>query len=133
MEEFLDFLPEEERRIVEQLREIIFSCLPDAKEKLAYNVPFYYGYNRICYIWPGSVPWGRSQKKGVDLGFCKGHLLADSSYLSRGGRKEVYIKTFQNTRQISTGILSRLLYEAAGIDGDTARNKNIKKISPFRH
>jgi hypothetical protein len=39
---FLDYLPADELKIVERLRELIFYCIPDAKEKLAYNIPFYY-------------------------------------------------------------------------------------------
>ncbi len=42
--EFWDWLPEKERVIVDVLRQIIIENLPKyCKEKLAYNVPFYYG------------------------------------------------------------------------------------------
>lgn len=117
--EFLDYLPPHELAIVERLRALVFQCMPDAKEKLAYNVPFYYRHGRICFIWPGSVPWGKTPKQGVELGFCKGHLLSDPSYLNKGTRKEVYIKTFLNTREIDTEILRQLLYEAVVVDEET--------------
>ena len=114
--DFLDYLPPDELRIVERLRGLVFECIPDAREKLAYNVPFYYRHARICFIWPGSVPWGKTEKKGVELGFCKGHLLPDPSYLNIGNRKEVYIKTFYSTRDIDADRIRGLLYEASAID-----------------
>jgi hypothetical protein len=52
------FIPENELKIVERLRKIIFSCLPGCTEKLAYNVPFYKVHANICFIWPPSVNWG---------------------------------------------------------------------------
>ena len=124
--DFLAYLPPEELDMVELLRSIILECIPDCKEKLAYNVPFYYRYSRICFIWPGSVPWGKT-KEGVEMGFCKGHLLSDSSYLNVGNRKEVFIKTFQNSKEINTGKLRALLYEAVLIDEELYRLKSHKK------
>ncbi len=120
--DFLSYLPEEELFIVERLRELIFDCIPDAKEKLSYNVPFYSRFSRICFIWPGSVPWG-TIKSGVLLGFCKGHLLSDISYLEVGERKEVYTKTFYNLKEINTPVIRQLLHEAAVIDEEEARLK----------
>jgi hypothetical protein len=132
----LHFLPDEELKIVELLRELVFECIPDVKEKLAYNVPFYYRYSRICFIWPGSVPWGNKQKRGVDFGFCKGHLLSDPCYLEAGNRKEVYIKTFYAPKEIDRNQVRQLLYEAAVIDEETRKPKSLKpRINPrtFSH
>ena len=42
LDDFLSYLPEDELKIVQFLRQIIANCIPDYKEKLAYNVPFYY-------------------------------------------------------------------------------------------
>ena len=50
VEEFLAFLPEDELKIVERLRKIVFSCIPDCVEKLNYNVPFYKMHSNICFI-----------------------------------------------------------------------------------
>src|SRR5829696_3835563 len=95
--DFLDYLPDKELGIVERLRELVFECIPDAKEKLAYNVPFYYRHSRICFIWPGIVQWGKTKKAGVQFALCRGNLLADPSYLDTGNRKEMYYKTFFST------------------------------------
>jgi hypothetical protein len=121
VQEFLDHLPEEELKIVEYLRELVLQCIPDVREKLSYNVPFYYRHSRICFIWPGSVPWGKKKKIGVELGFCRGHLLSDPSYLNRGTRKEVFIKTFPSVKEIEVEKVKELLYEAVVIDTEMAR------------
>ncbi|MBD0295230.1 MAG: DUF1801 domain-containing protein [Flavisolibacter sp.] len=124
--DFLSYLPEEELFIVERLRELIFDCIPDAKEKLSYNVPFYYRFSRICFIWPGSVPWGNI-KSGVLLGFCKGHLLSDISCLEVGERKEVYTKTFHNLKEINTHVIRQLLHEAAVVDEEARLKKKMRR------
>ena len=121
VDECLDHLPPGELKIVERLRNLILECIPDAKEKLSYNVPYYFRHARICYIWPGSVPWGKTAKEGVELGFCKGYLLSDTSYLETANRKEVFTKTFHHLRDISTDMLRQLLYEAVLIDEESKR------------
>lgn len=126
--EFLDYLPPNELKIVERLRELVFECIPDAKEKLAYNTPFYYRHARIVFIWPAAVPWGKTRKQGVELGFCKGHLLSDPSYLNTGNRKEVYIKTFYHTKDIDTDTVRQLLYEAVVIDEEEYRRKRSSRL-----
>ena len=69
IDDFMEFLPAEELSIVESLKSIITDTIPEVKEKLAYNVPFYYRHYRLCYIWPASIPWG-GLKAGFSLGFC---------------------------------------------------------------
>lgn len=125
--EFLDYLPPNELKIVERLRELVIGCIPDAKEKLSYNVPFYYRHARIVFIWPGSVAWGKTQKQGVELGFCRGHLLSDPSYLNTGNRKEVYIKTFYSTKEIEADTVRQLLYEAVVIDEEVHTKKRHRR------
>lgn len=126
--EFLFYLPDNELKIVEQLREMVFECIPDVKEKLSYNVPFYYRYSRICFIWPGSVQWGSKPKEGVEFAFCKGYLLSDTSYLNIGNRKEMYNKTFYSLKEVDWETLRQLLYEAVVIDEEEAiRKRDLSK------
>lgn len=114
--EFLDFLPEKEFRIAEQLRQIIFDAIPDCREKLSYNVPFFYRHSRICFIWPASVPWG-GLDAGVALGFCRGDLLSDpSGRLKKGNRKFVRSKIFLSEKEIEPRLLVSFLIEARDID-----------------
>ncbi|TDE04635.1 DUF1801 domain-containing protein [Flavobacterium hiemivividum] len=79
IEEFLDYLPAAELEIVLFLRKIILECMPDCKEKLAHNIPFYYRHSRICYIWPASIPWTKVEK-GVAIGFCKNSAFRDEAF-----------------------------------------------------
>ncbi len=116
-EEFFDFIPGHERAIAESLREIILECLPDVEEKLSYNVPYYYRKRRICFIWPSSIPWGNVKRDGVLLGFCYGNLLNnDLNYLEKGGRKQVFTKTFMSPTEINEDVLRKYLFMAMEID-----------------
>ncbi|MBK9416636.1 MAG: DUF1801 domain-containing protein [Flavobacteriales bacterium] len=87
----LDFLPDDERDLTEQLRELIISEAPDLKERLSFNVPFYKGRRDVCFIWPASVLWGRTKTyEGVRFGLSYGSLVPGCEpYLQRGDRKQV--------------------------------------------
>jgi Domain of unknown function (DU1801) len=117
MIEFWDYLPENERVIVDVLRQIILENLPKTcKEKLAYNVPFYFSKRRICLIWPCAVPWG-GIRQGVLLGFSYGNRLKDiNQYLTHGTNKQVYYKIFLSTDEIDELNIVLLLKEALEID-----------------
>ncbi len=118
MIEFWEWLPANERIITNVLQQIIIETLPKAcKEKLTYNVPYYYGKKRICLVWPGSVPWG-GFSSGVLLGFSQGNKLKDpSGYLTHGTNKKVYYKIFKEVNEIDKRPIVALLKEAVGIDG----------------
>lgn len=122
VDDFIAYLPTHERKITEALRNIIFSCIPNCKEKLAYNVPFYYRHRRICYIWPASIPWGNVKQDGVQLGFCYGNLLPDTNYLEKGNRKQVYSKTFTSMKAIDTDMLRTYLFDAVTLDEELKKN-----------
>jgi hypothetical protein len=115
IEAFLAYLPVAELEVVEALRELVLECIPGGIERLAYNVPFYYRHSRICFIWPGSVPWG-TVKSGVQLGFCQGALLPHAGYLEAGNRQLVYVKTFATAREINAPRLRQLIEEAVLVD-----------------
>ena len=116
--EFWEHLPENERIIVDVLRQIIIENLPDTcKEKLTYNVPFYYGKKRICLVWPASVPWG-GFKSGVFLGFCQGNKLKDAAnYLTHGTNKKIFYKIFNSPDEIDEAAIVLLIKEAVKLDG----------------
>ncbi len=117
--DFLESLPEDEIKIVEILRELVLESIPNCKEKLAYNVPFYYRNSRIVFIWPASVPWG-SVEKGVAFGFCKGTQLFD---LDTTDKKTVGRKLFTSVRDINQDEIRSLLYEAVLLDERDHENK----------
>jgi Domain of unknown function (DU1801) len=128
LDEFYDFLPADELKIVEFLRRIIMDCMPDCKEKLSYNVPYYFRHAAICFIWPGSVTWGSVAQKGVRLGFTSGYLLIDEiGYLDKGGRKQIYWKDYTSTQEIDTDLVRSYLYEAIIVDEEKAAARKKKK------
>jgi uncharacterized protein DUF1801 len=110
-------LPENERIIVDVLRQIIIENLPNyCKEKLAFNVPYFYGQRGICIIWPASVPRG-GFKEGVLLGFWQGNKINDQDgYLTRGTNKKVFYKIYRNVEEIDEAALVKLLKEAVKVD-----------------
>lgn len=116
--QLFDRLPENERIIVDVLRQIILENLPSTcKEKLAFNVPYFYGRRGICIIWPASVPRG-GFKEGVLLGFWQGHRLNDEdSYLTHGTNKKIFYKIYRSPDQIDDAPIIKLLKEAIRVDG----------------
>lgn len=115
--EFWEYLPEQEQIIVDVLRQIVLKNLPPhCKEKLSYNVPYYYGNRRICLIWPGSIPWG-GIREGVLFGFCYGNRLKDAeNYLTHGNNKQVFYKIFHSPDEINYDAIVTILKEAVDVD-----------------
>ncbi|MBR9997888.1 MAG: DUF1801 domain-containing protein [Cyclobacteriaceae bacterium] len=127
VEDFLGYLPDYERKIVDQLRIILLECIPDCIEKLSYNVPFYYRHSRICFIWPSSIPWGNVNLNGVQLGFCRGDLLGDGlNYLEKGHRKQVYIRTFYDVKEIDADLIRSYILDAIEVDDFLKKEKKAK-------
>jgi hypothetical protein len=118
VDEFLDYLPAEERVITEILREIILDSIPGVKERLSYNVPFYKSRAGICFIWPSSVLWGsRKTYEGVRLGFIQGHLLRDElGYLDMGTRKQVAYHDYLKEADIDLDLLKTFIFDAVRVD-----------------
>ncbi len=125
-DEFLEFLPDDELKMVELLRKIIFNCLPAIAEKLSYNVPFYKRHRNLFFIWPTSVLWGNKKTYiGVRLRFTNGYLMNDENgYLDKGDRKLVYFKDFAGITAIDVDLLKSYIYDVATVD--EAFKKKIK-------
>jgi hypothetical protein len=125
VDEFLDFIPPVELKMVVPLRRLVLESVPGITEKLSYNVPFYRRHKGLFFIWPASVLWGKYQTfKGVRFGFQQGNLLSDEEgYLDRGSRKQVFWKNFTSLSQIEPERLKMYIYEAALIDEQFAKGK----------
>jgi hypothetical protein len=122
IDEFLNHLPEKELEIVLFLRKIIRECMPDLKEKLACNVPFYYSHSKICYIWPASIPWDKV-KSGVGIGFCKGKSLLDETFETVTFSSE---SLFSSIEEIDVVSLKQQIYEAISIDEQIVKARRRK-------
>lgn len=124
---FFDSLLPEEQEVVLPLRTLIFENFPEWHEKMSYGVPYYWGYARICFIWPASVP-PSGLGKGVCLGFVRGHLMSNEQLLlDMGTRKEVGMIIFLKEKDIQYAPLLEMLHEAALLDSEFARDKKSKK------
>lgn len=122
--ELFTLLPEDEKIIVDVLRQIIIETLPDyCNEKISYNVPFFYGNKGICIIWPSTIPRG-GIKKGVLLGFWYGNRLVDKDrFLTHGTNKQIFYKIYHNAEEIDEKPIKKLLKEAIELDGTFKKRK----------
>ncbi len=112
-----ELLTDQERIMVDVLRQIVTENLPGhCREKLSYNVPFFYGNRGICIIWPASIPRG-GIKKGVLFGLWHGNRLKDvDGYLDRGTNKQIFYKVYKDPDQIDEAAIVKLLKEAVQLD-----------------
>lgn len=119
-----DLLPENERIITDVLRQIIRQTLPkDCREKISFNVPYFYGNKGICIIWPSAIPGG-GIKKGVLLGFWYGNRLNDvDHYLTHGTNKQIFYKIYQTAEEIDELAIVKLLNEAVRVDRLSGKSK----------
>ena len=110
-------LPENERIIVDVLRQIVIENLPSyCKEKMSFNVPFFYGKKGICIIWPSTIPRG-GITEGVLLGFWQGNKLNDvDHYLTHGTNRKVFYKIYKSPEEIDEAAIAKLLKEAVRVD-----------------
>lgn len=122
-EDFYDNITIEEKIIVDKLRSIVLETNPGFREKISYNVPYYFLHSRVCYIWPASVRPG--PRSGVVLGFCRGQMLSDTNktLLDTVGRKEIATITFHNPDEINRDTIREILMEAVFIDNLTTRTR----------
>lgn len=128
VDDFFDYITPAEKPVVNYLRGLIQECLPQHTEKLSYNVPYYYINRRICFIWPGSVPWG-GFKEGVMFGFCNGNLLADElGFFSTNVTKVIRYKIFYTVDEIIAceDVLKTYLFMAVEIDQHFAKTRHKK-------
>jgi Domain of unknown function (DU1801) len=116
--QLFDLLSENERIITDVLRQIVLENLPpNCKEKISFNVPYFYGKKGICIIWPSTIPRG-GIKKGVLFGFWYGNKLNDvDRYLTHGTNKQIFYKIFLSPDEIDEPAIVQLLKEAVRIDG----------------
>lgn len=126
-DEVFESLQGEERIIAFRVRDIVMNTLQGCTEKLSYGAPFYFRHSRICYIWPGSIPWGKATSEGVTIGFCRGNELSDPSWLETANRKNVFVKRFLHVSEIDIDMLKALLFEAMEIDSVWQKSRSVRK------
>lgn len=112
-----EVIPAHERIMVDVLRQLIKENLPaNGREKISYNVPFFYDNKGICIVWPSAIPRG-GIKKGVLLGFWYGYKLKDTdNYLTHGTNKQIFYKIYNSVEEINIKAVTKILKEAAALD-----------------
>lgn len=122
--QLFETLPENERIIVDVLRQIILENLPAyCKEKISFGVPYFYGNKGICIVWPSTVPRG-GIKQGILLGFWYGNKLNDEdNYLAHGTNKQIFYKIYHSPEEIDDTAIIKLLREAIKMDMFFAKAK----------
>ena len=123
--DLLAFVPEEELVLLEELRTLVKECVPEARERLSFNVPFYKRHTDICFIWPASVFWGTKKTyDGVRFGFAQGNLLVDeANYLKKEGRKQIFWRDLVRITAQDREMIRSLLYQAVVVDDERAKTK----------
>lgn len=117
-----DLLPGE-KSICIRLRDLLLGHFPELQEKFAYGVPYYWGFARICFLYPASFPYS-GMAEGVAFGFARGHLLSnEQGLLDLGGRKEVAYVRLLSEKDIREEPLLEILHEAVLIDAEMRRRK----------
>ncbi|MBT8233223.1 MAG: hypothetical protein HKO66_07625 [Saprospiraceae bacterium] len=119
-----ELISEHERILLDVLRQIIIDRLPDyCKEKIAYNVPYFYANKGICLLWPSGIPRGGIDS-GVLLGFWNGNLLKDEdNYLIRGSNKKIFYQIYNKPEEINIDAVNKLLDEAIDLDKSFIKKK----------
>jgi hypothetical protein len=119
-----ELLPEEERITTDVLRQIVRQNLPkEFREKISFNVPYYFGNKGICIIWPSTIPGG-GIKQGVLFGFWYGNRLIDEdNYLTHGTNKQIFYKIYHAADEIDELALVKLLKEAVNVDSLSGKAK----------
>lgn len=114
IEEFYDFLPQDELELTLALQNIISQTIPNYSVHLAYNALFFKSKSNFCFIWPSSILWGKTKTyDGVRLGFTKGNLISDPSfYLVKDNRKQVFWKDLQYFEDIDVAVIKDLLLQS---------------------
>jgi Domain of unknown function (DU1801) len=117
-------LPETERIIVDILRQIISeNILPHIKEKISYQVPYFYGNKGLCIVWPASVKGG-GIRQGVLFGIWQGYLIPDkNNYLNHGANKRIFYKIFLQPEDIDEAEIKIVLQEALVVDASFKKIK----------
>ena len=106
IEKLINRLPEKQCEFVSQVRSIILSAHPEMTEKLTFSTPFFSCRQWLCYF-------NILDNGGLEVGFCKGHLLTDSySLLIARNRKVVRSIVYESLELFDEKIFREYLEQA---------------------
>jgi uncharacterized protein len=116
VDEYIDQLPDERRKIAEQVRLLLLENVPGIQEKLSFKIPFYHYFGMFMYI--------NNTKEGIDIGFCRGKDLAMAfPQLELKNRAMVATVLLQTPKDINSKALKSLIIAAAVWNEEAKRMK----------
>lgn len=108
VQEWFDESEDWQKPLLRDLREIIFSAVPDAKEDLKWGQPCYKRNSNFCYL--------QRAKSHVTLGFQKGAKFSDPHGLLTGEGKQMRHVAFPAGSSIDRALCLALINEANRLD-----------------
>lgn len=122
LDQLYSVLPESELIITDVLRELIHAVSDGyCKEKISFQVPYFYHHKGIAIVWPSAIPRG-GIKEGVLFGIWYGNRMSHLyDYLTKGENKQIFYRVIQSVEDIDEKKIKKILREAIEID------KNWKK------
>jgi uncharacterized protein len=103
---YIECLPEPNAGLAALIRELIFETVPQAEERLSFNIPFYHYYGMFCYI--------NKVKGGMELVFCRGKdLLMTFPQLNNANRNIAAGIVIRNSKDIIEKEVRTILTAAA--------------------
>jgi hypothetical protein len=118
VEDYLADLPPlwQERFVI--VRDIILSTHPNIREKISYNLPFYF-YNGF-YVYLGIY-----KKKDFVLAFCRGAHLADEAGVLRADAKQEHMRhwVLSNPEEPDYELMASYLEQALVVNDRFAQKK----------
>ncbi len=104
IDDYILRLPEEQRHLVDFLREFIKKQNPEITERIAYGLPFFYFHKPLCYL--------NILKTGVDVGFMDGNKFKQRLEFIAEKRKRVRSILFKWEEDVDLDLLKEVLEEA---------------------
>lgn len=107
---------EEEKLIMEVLRDVVFHFVPSVEESFKFKCPFYSYKGLLCYI-----NWEKKTKK-VILGFVEGFLFEDKYQLLNTNTNQVKKIYFNSADEIDEEKLAYYFNQAVKINETKKKN-----------
>ncbi len=109
-------MPENEQKLVHQIRKLLFATVPEMEERFSFRLPFYHHYGMFCYVHPG--------KECINLCICRGKdLLEVFPQLEHKNRATIASVTLYQMKDITKLEIPALIAAAAEWNKEAALQK----------
>lgn len=117
VDQLYTLLPEDQLILTDLLRGIIMDLSNGyLREKISYQVPYFFNKKGIAIVWPATIPRG-GIKSGVLFGIWYGNRLSSlQNYLIKGENKQIFYKVIHAVKEVNEKAIKKLIKEAIEID-----------------